>query len=74
MQLPATHGSLLLNVGFSYILAFEIEKVWGFCVLKWEASLLCFLNIFFKNEQMFLNLFLLMSPSHGFLYNSYTVS
>lgn len=47
MQLPATHGSLLLNVGFSYILAFEIEKVWGFCVLKWEASLLCFLNIFF---------------------------
>lgn len=74
MQLPATHGSWLLNVGFSWILSFEIEK--AFLCFKMESIFVMFSDYFFKKwtdafECLSVNN---MFPSHGFLNHVYIVT
>lgn len=75
MQLPATHGSWLLNVGFSNMLAFEIKMLWGFLCFKMGSIFVMFSDYFLKKwtdafESPSVNMF----SSPGFLYNSYIVS
>lgn len=72
MQLPATHGSWLLNVGFSCILVFEIEK--AFQCFKMGSIFVMFSGYLKKLTDAFECISVNMFPSRGFLYSSYVVT